>query len=86
MVGSQMGFFPADGVGGAIVKGRDYEPSSKGSLVYLNAGKDLNAVLSKVEKAGGKVLLGKTLIAEDIGYFALFKDTEGNKLALHSMK
>lgn len=74
-----------EGVGGAIVKGEGYEPSSKGSLIYLNGGDDLDKVLSKVEKAGGKILLPKTSLGPN-GFMAQFKDTEGNRVALHSMK
>ncbi|MBI5873758.1 MAG: VOC family protein [Candidatus Omnitrophica bacterium] len=73
------------GVGGAIVQGEGYEPSNKGSLIYLNGGDDLSKVLSKVEKAGGKIILPKTSIGQN-GFMAHFLDTEGNKVALHSMK
>ena len=85
MMGSEMGIFPVDnGVGGAVVCGEGYEPTDKGSLVYLSGGEDLGAALSRVEKAGGKVIVPKTQISPEIGYFALFIDTEGNKVALHS--
>lgn len=86
--GYLMAFFPAQeqGVSGAIIQGEGYIPSDKGTLVYLNGGEDLNSVLSRVEKAGGKVILPKKLINEQYGYFAIFHDTEGNKIALHSMK
>lgn len=84
-----MGFLPMGedqkGVGGALVKGEGYEPSATGSLVYLNAQPDLSPALSRVEEAGGKILSSKSLVREDIGYIALFMDTEGNKVALHSM-
>jgi predicted enzyme related to lactoylglutathione lyase len=53
-------------------------------LLYLNGGKDLTVVLSRIEAAGGRVIMGKSLIDEAVGYFALFMDTEGNRLALHS--
>ncbi len=87
MLGYNMAFFPMDkGVGGAVVQGKGYEPCDKGVLVYLNGGDDLSLPLSKVEKAGGKILVPKTLITEEIGYFAIFMDTEGNKVALHSPK
>lgn len=90
MNGNRMGFFPYEmaehRVGGAIIFGEGYEPSDKGSLVYLNGGDDLNEVLNRVEKAGGKVLMEKTLVTEQIGHFALFNDTEGNRVALHSRK
>jgi predicted enzyme related to lactoylglutathione lyase len=43
-------------------------------------------VLSRVEKAGGKILLKKTFLSDQAGHIAHFKDTEGNKIGLHSMK
>jgi uncharacterized protein len=80
-----MAFFPANkGIGGAIVCGEGSFPSDRGPLIYLNAGKDLEEVLSKVNMAGGRVVLPKTFINKEVGYFALFIDTEGNRLALHS--
>ncbi|MBK6507327.1 MAG: VOC family protein [Ignavibacteria bacterium] len=87
---SLMGFFPMgedqSGVGGAIVKAEDCEPSDKGSLIYLNAGPDLSDALGRIESAGGKVIVPKTMITEEYGFFAMFLDTEGNKVGLHSMK
>ena len=78
-------FFPVTtGIGGAVIAGPNSIPSDKGPLIYLNGGKDLNSVLSKVEDAGGRVVMPKTLISEEAGYFAIFIDSQGNKLALHS--
>ncbi|HEY6504181.1 MAG TPA: VOC family protein [Chitinophagaceae bacterium] len=87
MFGTKMAFFPTDGsnVSGAIVQGEDYHPSPEGALVYLNGGNDLGNMLSKVEGAGGTVILPKTQISPEMGYFAMFLDTEGNKMALHSV-
>jgi len=83
-----MGFFPHDrdagGIGGAICGGEGYTPSQGGTLVYLNGGSDLDSVLGRVEGAGGSVAVPKTLINEEIGYFAVFNDSEGNRVALHS--
>ena len=73
-----------DGVGGALVQHDDYVPSQEGSVVYLNSGDDLSVPLSRVEKAGGKVLAEKTGIGEN-GFIAFFLDTEGNKVGLHSV-
>lgn len=84
----QMGFLPGTGpgtVGGAIVKGEGYEPSNTGSVVYLNGGDDLSTPLNRVEKAGGQVLMPKTAIGEN-GFVAHIMDTEGNRVALHSMQ
>lgn len=80
-------FFPMQpgGVGGAITQGEGYQPSaSDGALVYLNGGDDLSLVLSRVEGAGGQIMLPKTSIGEN-GYIALFIDSEGNRVGLHSM-
>ena len=87
MSGFIMSMFPVrgEGIGGAIVKGEGYIPSHEGSVVYLNGGEDLSAVLDKVEGAGGKILRPKTGIGEN-GFIAFFNDTEGNKVGLHSMK
>jgi len=72
-------------VGGAIIKCEGYKPSTEGSLVYLNGSDDLSIALQKVEAAGGKIVMPKTDIGEN-GFIAHFLDTEGNKIALHSME
>jgi hypothetical protein len=80
-----MALFPAEnGIGGALVMGQGCIPSELGPLIYLNGGNDLSSVLNKIEEAGGRVIMEKTKINDDAGYFALFIDTEGNKLALNS--
>jgi predicted enzyme related to lactoylglutathione lyase len=86
-MGMKMGFFPhtvPESVGGAIVQGEGYEPSGKGAVVYLNGGADLNVALGRVEPAGGKIMMPKTSIGEN-GFMAHFVDSEGNRVALHSM-
>jgi predicted enzyme related to lactoylglutathione lyase len=91
MGSARMGFllydFPAGKVGGAIVYNPEfYTPSDNGSLIYLNCQPDLQIVLNKVEEAGGQTLMQKTPVAPDLGFWALIKDTEGNRVALHSME
>lgn len=82
-----MAFFPSKGgVGGAIVCGPGSIPSEKGSLLYLNGGDHLNKILTRVKEAGGRVIMPKTLISKDSGYFAIFIDIEGNKMAFHTDK
>jgi len=83
---SQMGFFPGEGVSGAIVKSEGYIPSKDGALIYLSAGDDLTNVMNRIEKAGGKVITPKSKVTDEIGYIAVFYDTEGNKVALPSPK
>jgi uncharacterized protein len=74
------------GVGGAVVdSGGFHKPSSTdGPLIYLNGSPDLQAVLDKVEPAGGKIMVPKTEISPEYGYMAVFIDTEGNRIGLHS--
>lgn len=86
---NRLGFLPHEqgrGVGGAIVQGPGHQPSTKGALVYLDAGPDLDAVLGRVAAAGGTVLVPKTAIAPGMGYYAMFGDSEGNRVGLHSMQ
>lgn len=87
MFGTKMGFFPTDGknVSGAIVQGEDYKPSTDGVVAYLNGGNDLQIVLDKVENNNGKMIVPKTQISPEMGYFGMFIDTEGNKMAVHSI-
>ena len=73
------------GIGGAIVEGEGYIPGKTGPKVYLTTGKDLNTVLDRIEKAGGKVIMPKTQISPELGFMARFTDSEGNELSLHSM-
>jgi uncharacterized protein len=86
----EMAFFPYDPASGkasgGLVKSHMHKPSSDGVKLYLNANPDLSEPLSKVEKAGGKVIVPKTQISDDIGYMAFFIDTEGNTVAMHSQK
>ena len=86
MPGAKMAFFPTadNGVGGCVINGEGHTPSMEGSLIYLNGGDDLADPLSRVKAAGGEVLLPKTSIGEH-GHFAIFKDTEGNRVAFHSI-
>lgn len=84
---SKMGLFPSDGkaVSVVLLKSDDYIPSSDGTIVYLNAGENLQTVLDKVVTNGGEIIVPKTEIDPEMGFFALFIDTEGNKLGLHSL-
>src|SRR3989344_448040 len=74
----KMALFPADmkeGVGGSLIYNPQfYAPSDKGVLIYLNANPDLEKVLSKVEKFGGKVLIKKRQISSEVGFMAVFID------------
>ena len=83
-----MAFFPVveKGLGtpGGLVFHPQYKPSPEGVLIYFTAHSgDVAIELSRVETAGGKVLIPKKLITEEIGYMGLFLDSEGNRIAVH---
>ena len=85
--GLKMAMFPVKegGVSGALCEHKDfYKPSHDGALVYLNADPDLQRVLDRIKKQGGNELVPKTQISEEYGYMAVFEDSEGNRVALHS--
>ena len=76
-----------NGVGGALVdSGGFHKPSAtEGPLIYLNGNPDVQQVLNKVEAAGGKIMVQKTEISPEYGFMAVILDTEGNRIALHSV-
>lgn len=86
----KMRMFPLEsmmGVGGSLVYNAEFfKPSATdGPLLYLNANPDVQLVLDKIEAAGGKILVPKTQISPEYGYMAVFLDSEGNRVALHSV-
>lgn len=87
----RMRMFPIDdpltGIGGAVVHAEGFYIPSKtdGPLIYLNGNPDVQQVLDRVESAGGKVAVPKTLISPEHGHMAVIIDTEGNRIALHSV-
>ena len=84
--GMEMGIFPYEEqmVTGVIMKAAGYIPSADGVTLYLNGGDNLQNILDKVENNGGQIIVPKTAHGDESGFFALFIDTEGNKLGLNS--
>jgi hypothetical protein len=83
-----MAWFPFSekgvGASGSLVHHAEfYQPSDSGPLLYFSS-EDVDSELNRVEKAGGTILNPKTEISPDIGFMALFLDSEGNRIALHS--
>lgn len=86
--GTLMGWFPyaegKSGAAGSLILNPAYAPSeNKGVLIYFSS-TDTETELGRIEEAGGKVIQDKTQISPDVGYMALFIDSEGNRIALHS--
>lgn len=86
----QMGWFPWDengkGAGGSLVYHKDFYQTSSmaGTLIYFSS-EDCDIELNRVKDAGGEVQISKRLIAPDIGYMGVFLDSEGNRIAIHSL-
>jgi uncharacterized protein len=86
MEGIKMGLFPngGEGVFVQLINGSDYKPSTDGTVVYLNGGSDLQKIADKIKANGGKIIVPKTAIGPEMGFYAIFIDSEGNKLGLQS--
>ena len=86
----KMGWFPSQGAEaygspGTLIKHELYIPSKEGTMVYFMC-KDVQNELDRIEGAGGKIFKGKTQISPEYGFMGVFFDTEGNRVALHSME
>lgn len=85
--GFNFGLFEHEGnqVGGCLVEPEEgAAPSLCGPLVYLDASGRLDAAVGAAQQCGGKVLQPKHAIAPN-GFRAVIADSEGNRIALHSM-
>ncbi|HKJ45668.1 MAG TPA: VOC family protein [Balneolales bacterium] len=82
---SKMAWFPmmeATGTTGTLIKVKDFNPSHDGTLIYFSVD-DIDETLKRITNKGGKILTPRTSIGE-YGFTAIFEDSEGNKIALHS--
>ncbi|MDE0855775.1 MAG: VOC family protein [Nevskia sp.] len=84
----EMAIFPRrdeGGTTGCLAQGGHLLPGDGGTVVYLNADPQLDQVLARVRAAGGEVLVPRTELPDDIGCYALFRDSEGNRVGLHAL-
>jgi uncharacterized protein len=86
----KMRLFPLEdmmGIGGALtyLPGFYIPSGTDGALVYLNGNPDVQIVLDRIPEAGGAIVVPKTMISPEYGHMAVFIDTEGNRIALHSV-
>jgi len=84
----EMAWFPFDnnlpGISGSLVKHEKfYTPSPLGIVIYFSV-EDIESTLSKVDDMKTEIIQSKKQISPDHGYMALFMDSEGNRIALHS--
>jgi predicted enzyme related to lactoylglutathione lyase len=79
--GYDMALFPGDdGPHGALVTGDVYVPGKAGPILYFRV-TDIDAVMARAVKAGGRSLFAKKDIGPN-GWVAEFEDSEGNRIAL----
>jgi predicted enzyme related to lactoylglutathione lyase len=83
---TEMGWFPMKagepGSPGALIRAEGYEPSMQGVVVYLTC-PDIDGALERAAANGGEILLPRTSIGEH-GFVGFMKDSEGNRIGLHS--
>ncbi len=80
-----MSVFPYDRdttVGGALIQSADHQPGV-GTIPYLNAGNELDAVLSRAVAQGATVVLPRTALPPGMGFYAHILDPDGNKIGFH---
>ena len=73
-----------DDVAGCIFQKEGDAPSANGPLLYFNVQGRLEEATSLVEKNGGKIVQPAHSIAPH-GSRSVVMDSEGNRIALHSM-
>jgi predicted enzyme related to lactoylglutathione lyase len=82
---NEMALFPfsdeSKGISGALAKGEIYKPTQNGVVIYFRT-TDIDKTLELVVTSGGEILYPKTSNG-DLGFVAEFKDSEGNRIALH---
>lgn len=88
--GWTMSWFPMDmesyGSAATLIQGEGYTPSHEGPMVYFSApGGQVDKALEKAESMDIPVLVPNTDIGEH-GFFAVIQDSEGNRIAIHSME
>lgn len=81
----KMAFFKeGDETAGAISYASGFLPSKDGTLIHFNC-KNIEHTLKKVLQNGGEVIIPMTKIeCEDKGYFAVFLDSEGNRIGIYA--
>ena len=72
------------GTSGMLVQAEEAVPSAHGVMIYFTE-PDIDGALARVEKAGGEVVVPRTIIGQ-YGWVGIFADSEGNRIGLHSRR
>jgi len=86
MPGCEFGLLPHanDNASGCLCVMEGNQPSANGPLIYLSVEGRLDAAIEAARNGGGKIVTEKQQIGP-YGHRAILIDTEGNRIALHSM-
>lgn len=76
-------FKTGDGVGGGLDVRKEKVPIGRSITLYIEVD-DIPQYLKKIKEAGCTVVLEKTEISKEFGFYGLFGDSEGNILGLWS--
>ena len=72
--------------GGCLQAGsRRAAAEGSGLKIYLDCAPGIDAVLARVEAAGGRIVAPKFALPGDMGFIAQIRDTEGNEIGLHAL-
>ena len=80
--------FPHDkpATGGALQAGASGAArAGTGVRIYLDCSPGIDAVLARVEAAGGQIVGPKSALPPGMGFIAYLRDTEGNEIGLHAL-
>jgi predicted enzyme related to lactoylglutathione lyase len=86
--GQTLAVFPYDkpGIGGALQAGANASArAGSGIRIYLDCMPSIDAVLARIEKAGGQIVAPKSALPPGMGFIAHLRDTEGNEVGLHAL-
>lgn len=87
MGGSALAVFPYDepATGGCLQSGANRSaPAGSGIRIYLDCSPSLDAVLARIDAAGGAIVSPKFALPGEMGVIALMRDSEGNEVGLHA--
>ena len=73
-----------EGVTGALVCSDKFKVTQEGTILYFEGNDQINEMLTRVEAAGGTIDTPKTSLGDELGFYALIIDTEGNKIGIYS--
>jgi predicted enzyme related to lactoylglutathione lyase len=83
----KLGIFPYSepATSGCVIAGGEHRSGKEGVIIYLNCDHQLDAVIGRVEAAGGAVLMPNITLPDGMGVFTHILDSEGNRIGLHAV-